>query len=71
MPFEVWSILLVLIAIAVVVVPRILPPTGPSCTRCDGSGHANERWPDPSQPGGWHELDGVCPKCKGKGRMRR
>jgi DnaJ-class molecular chaperone len=39
------------------------------CTRCDGSGHVNEKWPDPSAPGGWHIVEGQCPKCKGKGRV--
>lgn len=39
------------------------------CTRCSGTGEVNEKWPDPNAPGGWHRLDGVCPKCKGKGRV--
>jgi DnaJ-class molecular chaperone len=39
------------------------------CTRCEGTGEVNEKWPDPDAPGGWHKLDGVCPKCKGKGRV--
>jgi hypothetical protein len=39
------------------------------CTRCDGTGHVNERWPDPTQPGGWHVVEGRCPKCKGKGKV--
>ncbi len=39
------------------------------CTRCDGTGQVNERWPDPKVPGGWHILEGTCPKCKGKGRV--
>jgi hypothetical protein len=39
------------------------------CTRCDGSGQVAERWPDPSQPGGWHDLHGVCPKCGGVGKV--
>lgn len=39
------------------------------CTRCSGTGEVNERWPDPDAPNGWHVLDGVCPKCKGKGRV--
>lgn len=38
------------------------------CTRCRGTGEVNEKWPDPDKPGGWHILDGTCPKCKGKGR---
>ena len=71
MPFEVWIVFLVIIAGAVFFLPRILPPTGPRCNRCDGSGQVSERWPDPSKPGGWHELEGTCPKCSGKGRLRR
>jgi DnaJ-class molecular chaperone len=39
------------------------------CTRCSGTGEVNEKWPDPDAPGGWHKLDGICPKCKGKGRV--
>ena len=39
------------------------------CTRCDGTGQVNERWPDPSEPGGWHRVEGICPKCKGKGKV--
>ncbi len=39
------------------------------CTRCTGTGEVNEKWPDPNAPGGWHKVEGVCPKCKGKGRV--
>lgn len=39
------------------------------CTRCTGSGEVNEKWPDPAEPGGWHRVEGTCPKCKGKGRV--
>jgi DnaJ-class molecular chaperone len=39
------------------------------CTRCEGTGQVNERWPDPSEPTGWHRVEGVCPKCKGKGKV--
>jgi hypothetical protein len=39
------------------------------CTRCDGTGEVNEKWPDPNKPGGWHRMEGICPKCKGKGRV--
>ena len=39
------------------------------CTRCDGTGQVDEKWPDPTAPGGWHILQGKCPKCKGKGRV--
>lgn len=69
-PFEVWLILLFIIAAAVIILPRVLPPTGPKCNRCDGTGQVHERWPDPAKPGGWHTLEGTCPKCKGKGRLR-
>lgn len=71
MPLEVWIVFMALVVAAVLLLPRILPPTGPTCTRCDGTGGVNERWPDPSKPGGWHELSGKCPKCDGKGRLRR
>ena len=39
------------------------------CNRCDGTGQVDERWPDPNAPGGWHIVEGKCPKCKGKGRI--
>lgn len=39
------------------------------CNRCDGTGQVNERWPDPKEPGGWHIVEGICPKCKGKGKI--
>jgi DnaJ-class molecular chaperone len=39
------------------------------CTRCDGTGQVSERWPDPKEPGGWHIVEGTCPKCKGKGKI--
>ena len=39
------------------------------CNRCDGTGQINERWPDPNAPGGWHIAEGICPKCKGKGKI--
>ena len=39
------------------------------CNRCDGTGQVNERWPDPNEPGGWHVVEGTCPKCKGKGKI--
>ena len=50
MPLEVWIIFMALVVAAVVLLPRILPPTGPTCTRCEGSGSVNERWPDPRNP---------------------
>jgi DnaJ-class molecular chaperone len=39
------------------------------CNRCSGTGEVNEKWPDPDKPGGWHRVEGTCPKCKGKGRI--
>jgi hypothetical protein len=39
------------------------------CNRCDGTGQVGERWPDPKEPGGWHIVEGTCPKCKGKGKI--
>ena len=39
------------------------------CTRCEGTGQVDEKWPDPSEPGGWHRVEGTCPKCKGKGKV--
>jgi DnaJ-class molecular chaperone len=39
------------------------------CNRCDGTGQVSERWPDPHEPGGWHVVEGICPKCKGKGMI--
>ena len=39
------------------------------CTRCEGTGIVDEHWPDPSKPGGWHDLHGKCPKCGGVGRV--
>ena len=39
------------------------------CTRCEGSGNVDEHWPDPSQPGGWHDVHGTCPKCGGVGKV--
>lgn len=64
---------IVLAAIAVVGTPLIRRMVGAGplvCTRCDGTGDVNENWPDPSEPTGWHRVTGVCPKCKGKGRVR-
>lgn len=64
------SILLAVAAMAVVVVlfRRAGAPRN-RCTRCDGTGQVSERWPDPKEPGGWHIVEGTCPKCKGKGMV--
>jgi DnaJ-class molecular chaperone len=39
------------------------------CNRCDGTGQVNEHWPDPNESSGWHHVEGICPKCKGKGKI--
>ena len=71
MPFDTSFLFLILIVgAAIIVVPRLLPPRGPTCTRCEGVGQISERWPDPSEPGGWHVAEGNCPRCGGKGKMR-
>lgn len=65
-----WGLPLLAIVVMVVVIwrgPR--PARTLVCTRCDGTGQVNEHWPDPSQPGGWHDVQGVCPKCKGVGKI--
>jgi len=67
---------LTLIAILAIVLfgsrlfPNLFGGRGIRCTRCDGTGQVSERWPDPSEPGGWHHVEGMCPKCKGKGTVR-
>jgi hypothetical protein len=60
----------IVLAVMVWVVPRFLGTNTVNCTRCRGSGQVAEHWPDPSKPGGWHHVEGECPKCKGKGRVR-
>jgi DnaJ-class molecular chaperone len=59
----------VVMIVVVVLFSRLNMGPKVRCNRCDGSGSVNERWPDPSQPGGWHVVEGQCPKCKGKGRV--
>ena len=49
MPLEVWIIFMALVVVAVVVLPRILPPTGPTCTRCEGSGQRQRALARPVQ----------------------
>ena len=39
------------------------------CNRCQGMGEVNEHWPDPSEPSGFHHVEGTCPKCKGRGKV--
>lgn len=62
-------IILVVLIVAVIVMSRVNLAPKVKCTRCDGTGQVSERWPDPSEPGGWHRVDGTCPKCKGKGKV--
>jgi len=65
-----FGLITVVAMIAIFFLFRQINPGGQNrCTRCDGTGQVNERWPDPKEPGGWHVVEGVCPKCKGKGRV--
>jgi hypothetical protein len=68
---EIFSglILLVIMVGAVFFMSRFMNKPRMICTRCDGTGNVNEKWPDPGAPGGWHKVDGTCPKCKGKGKV--
>jgi hypothetical protein len=59
-----------LVAVLVLVVPRLMGGNTIVCTRCDGTGEVNERWPDPNESSGFHVAKGKCPKCKGRGRVR-
>ena len=58
------------IAVAVFVIPRLMGSSMIVCTRCEGTGQIDEKWPDPSKPTGFHTAKGKCPKCKGKGRVK-
>jgi hypothetical protein len=58
------------IVVAVFILPRFLGSGSIICTRCEGTGQIDERWPDPSKPTGFHLATGTCPKCKGKGRIK-
>jgi hypothetical protein len=60
----------VVVIVLVYALPRMLGGGYIKCTRCDGTGQIDERWPDPTQPTGFHVANGTCPKCKGKGRIR-
>lgn len=62
-------VMLVVMAAAVYFITRFVGAPKLICTRCHGTGTVDEKWPDPSQPGGWHRLEGRCPKCKGKGKV--
>lgn len=52
------------------VFPRLMGGGTVVCTRCEGTGQIDERWPDPSKPTGFHTATGTCPKCKGKGKVK-
>ncbi len=69
MPIEYFVLSVVILIIIVFVFSRINMAPKVRCTRCDGTGQVNERWPDPKEPGGWHVVEGRCPKCKGKGKI--
>ena len=60
----------IIIAVLLVLVPRLMGGNQITCTRCDGTGQINERWPDPGEPSGFHVANGTCPKCKGKGKIK-
>ncbi|TAK24749.1 MAG: hypothetical protein EPO26_05940 [Chloroflexota bacterium] len=62
-------ILLIVMGAAAFFITRFMGGPRLICTRCDGTGHVDEKWADPSKPGGWHKLEGKCPKCKGKGKV--
>jgi hypothetical protein len=61
---------IVVLAAVVYLVPRFFGGNYNVCTRCEGTGYIDERWPDPGSPGGFHEASGKCPRCKGKGKVR-
>ncbi len=69
MPIEYFILSVVILIIIVFVFSRVNMAPKVRCTRCDGTGQVNERWPDPKAPGGWHITEGTCPKCKGKGKI--
>ena len=60
----------VVIALIVYFAQRYMGGNYNVCTRCEGTGQIDERWPDPSAPGGFHVAEGQCPRCKGKGKVR-
>jgi hypothetical protein len=61
----------VLLVVLLYAVPRLVGGGNyVVCTRCEGTGQIDERWPDPSEPSGFHVATGKCPKCKGKGKVK-
>jgi DnaJ-class molecular chaperone len=66
---EMFAITIVIMIVAIIVFSRLSLGPKMKCTRCEGTGQVNERWPDPKEPGGWHKVEGRCPKCKGKGKV--
>lgn len=62
-------ILLFIALIAVIVMTQAFPRRNTVCNRCNGTGQVDERWPDPKEPTGWHDVHGRCPKCGGKGKI--
>lgn len=69
MPIEYFVFSIVILIIILFVFNRFAGAPKSRCTRCDGTGQVNERWPDPKEKGGWHITEGTCPKCKGKGKI--
>jgi len=66
-----YVVLIVLLMVGTFFAIRwLFPAPQMICTRCEGTGSVDEKWPDPSKPGGWHILHGKCPKCDGKGKVR-
>ncbi|HZR00622.1 MAG TPA: hypothetical protein VFC93_17620 [Chloroflexota bacterium] len=63
------AVLLVVMVVAVFFMSWFMNQPRLKCTRCEGTGQVDEKWPDPSEPGGWHRVEGRCPKCKGKGKV--
>jgi hypothetical protein len=61
---------IVILALVLYFGPRLVGGNYNVCTRCEGTGFIDERWPDPSEPGGFHVATGKCPRCKGKGKVK-
>ena len=61
-------IIVILLLVVSFVISRVFR-TEMKCNRCQGTGEVNEHWPDPTEPSGFHHVEGVCPKCKGRGKV--